>query len=231
MNRYTCILFDLDHTLWDFETNSADTLRDLYHRFSLAQYGAPAIELFLHEFKKVNTALWEAHDRGTMTREVIRQQRFHRVFSACGMGPVPFTEAFSDAYMAESPAKKNLMPNAWATLQYLHSRYPLFIITNGFNDVQHIKAHSSGIAHFFKKIVTSECVGSKKPSRQIFDYVLTRYGFRPSETMMVGDNLETDMRGAKNAGITATFYNPHSVPHQHRVQHEITDLHQLQAIL
>jgi HAD superfamily hydrolase (TIGR01549 family) len=138
---------------------------------------------------------------------------------------------FSDDYLTESPKKKNLLPNALEVLEYLKPKYPLFIITNGFEEIQGTKISSSGITHYFKTVVTSEKAGHKKPAKEIFDYVLSNNGFNAAEAIMIGDNLLTDVQGAHNANVDSVFYNPNKTLHSVKVHHEITDLLELKTIL
>jgi len=231
MKNYKCVLFDLDHTLWDFDTNSAEALRELYVQYELHTHGAHPVENFLINFKEINTGLWDALDRGEIDKDVIRMQRFHRVFQSIGVDNYDLSLQFSAEYLQVSPRKKNLLPNAMETLHYLHKKYPLFIITNGFDEIQGTKMSSSGITEFFKGVITSERVGSKKPEKKIFDHVLTKYGFRASEAIMIGDNLLTDIQGAHNASIDSVFFNPAKVVHGVKVNHEISDLAELKSIL
>lgn len=231
MGAYKCILFDLDHTLWDYETNAAEALRDLYQHYELANKGAASFPKFLDNFFRVNNELWDQYDAGKIHRDVIRSERFHLVFQASGLNDYALSLRFSDDYVHESPKKTNLVADALVVLDYLQPRYPLFIVTNGFEEVQHTKVNASGIAKYFKCVVTSEKAGSKKPSRGIFEYVLTRYGFRPTEAVMIGDNLLTDIQGAINSKIDAVFYNPGCVAHSLGVKHEIGGLIELKNIL
>ena len=231
MKNYKCVLFDLDHTLWDYETNSAEALRELYLSYELHKIGSVEIETFLRNFSRINIGLWDLLDQGKIHRDVIRQDRFNQVFQSVGIDNYDLSLRFSSDYLQVSPKKKNLLPNAMEVLNYLHKKYPMFIITNGFDEIQGTKISSSGIDHFFRNVVTSEKAGSKKPEKKIFDYVLVKYGFRASEAIMIGDNLSTDIKGAHNANIDSVFFNPGKVVHDVKVHHEITDLAELKAIL
>ena len=123
------------------------------------------------------------------------------------------------------------MPQAIETLDYLVSAYPLYIITNGFDEIQSTKLASSGIHKYFKKIITSELAGHKKPEREIFDYALKQDGFLCHQAIMIGDNLLTDMAGARNAQLDHVFFNPNKIIHQEPVTYEINCLPELKNIL
>ena len=137
----------------------------------------------------------------------------------------------SGEYVALSPTKKNLVPNARAVLDYLKGKYRLLIVTNGFEDIQATKLASSGIDNYFDGVVTSEMAGHKKPARGIFDFALAMGNYRAHEVIMVGDNLNTDIKGAHNASIDSVYFNPRKKAHGAEVKHEISDLIELKSIL
>lgn len=231
MARYNCIFFDLDHTLWDYETNAADTLTEIYHQFELHRKGVPDSVSFLSTFKEVNTQLWELYDTGKIHRDVIRFERFHRILQQLGVNDDDLAHQLSEFYIAESPKKGALIANAPEVLEYLHKKYPLFIITNGFEEIQSTKLTSGGITHYFKSVITSARAGHKKPSREIFDFALNENGFKAHEAIMIGDNLLTDIAGARNAKVDTVLFNPLKTPHPEKVNYEIHDLRDLMTIL
>lgn len=231
MSRYQCVFFDLDHTLWDYESNCAETLQELYRRYGLEHRGVASFPEFLKTFFRINNHLWDDYDRGHIHRDVLRFERFHRVLKEVGVDDYEMSLRLSHDYVSESPGGKNLMPQAIETLDYLVSAYPLYIITNGFDEIQSKKLASSGIHKYFKKIITSEQAGYKKPQREIFDYALRQDGFQSHQAIMIGDNLLTDMAGARNAQLDHVFFNPGKIIHQESVTYEINNLEELKSIL
>lgn len=230
MKEYKCILFDLDHTLWDYETNSREALSELYLQFQLKERGVREME-FLDTFYVINNELWDLYDRGLLHRDVIRNERFHRIFMHHGVDDLAMSLRFSDAYLDHSPKKKNLMEGCLETLDYLLPKYPLVIVTNGFDEIQSTKLRSSGIAHYFKDVVTSARAGFKKPAKEIFEFALRENDVRAHESIMIGDNLLTDIAGAKNASVDTVFYNPNKTAHQTAVDFEIETLRELKNFL
>lgn len=231
MKSYACILFDLDHTLWDYDANAEETLRDLFDRFRLPDRGATSFRFFLETFNRVNRDLWDRYDRGLIGQEVIRYERFDRVFRETGIEDSRTALEFSAVYLRELPLKKNLLPQALEILEYLHPRYPMTIVTNGFEEIQSAKIASAGIGHYFRHVVTSQRAGNKKPSPKIFDYALRQTDHRAEDAVMIGDNLQTDIAGAAAAGIDTIFYNPGRAAHQAKVTHEISALMELRDLL
>jgi putative hydrolase of the HAD superfamily len=230
MKAYKCILFDLDHTLWDYETNSREALSELYIQFELQGRGVGE-EHFLRTFYGVNNELWDLYDRGLLHRDVIRNERFHRILMQHGVNDYPMSLQFSAAYLEQSPQKKNLMEGCIETLDYLAPKYSMVIVTNGFDEIQSTKLRASGIDHYFKDMVTSARAGHKKPAKEIFEFALRENNVDARETVMIGDNLLTDIAGAKNASVDTIFYNPNKTAHQTAVNFEIETLRDLKNLL
>ena len=227
---YKCLLFDLDHTLWDYETNSRESLSELYNEFGLKNRGVNELQ-FLDTFYVVNNELWDLYDRGLLHRDVIRNERFHKILTTLGVDDYKMSLDFSNEYIAQSPKKKNLMEGCVQTLDYLRPKYPMVIVTNGFDEIQSTKLASGGIEHYFKSIVTSARAGHKKPAKEIFEFALQENNAAPHEAIMIGDNLLTDIAGASNANIDTVFFNPNKVKHDTRVNYEIESLRELMNFL
>lgn len=229
--QYRCVFFDLDHTLWDYETNSKIALRDLYQQYNLASLGCCEFEKFYQGFVTINNAIWDQYDRGLIGKDVIRLERFHRVLKHAGLDNYDLSLKFSGDYISESPKMPHLVPHAKEILDYLSDKYSLYIITNGFEEIQGQKLASSGITGYFKGVVTSARAGYKKPQREIFDFALSENQFGSHESIMIGDNLLTDIAGARNASVDSVFYNPYRIEHQDEVTYEISHLKELENIL
>lgn len=228
---YKCIFFDLDHTLWDYETNSRETLHDLYHHFDLCERGVGDVESFCSTFREVNLHLWNLYDKEIINTEVIRGERFKKVLEKFMAFEQKLSDDLSEEYLVRCPAKSNLMPYAADTLHYLSSRYNLTVITNGFEETQQVKLCAGNIQHFFDHVITSQKAGHKKPAREIFEFALKLNGIQSGEAIMVGDNLITDVAGARNALIDTVFFNPEEVDHLEEVNYEVKCLSELRDLL
>ncbi|MFN5170516.1 MAG: YjjG family noncanonical pyrimidine nucleotidase [Cyclobacteriaceae bacterium] len=226
----SALFFDLDHTLWDYDTNSAHTLRLLHKKFYLHERGV-AVDHLIQVFHEVNTYLWDLTDRNLLSREAIRTERFHRVLTRLGIDNFRFSLELSDYYLEELPRQRGLMDGAVTLLEALHEKFKLVIITNGFDEIQGTKIQSAGIQHFFTDIITSERAGDKKPSAGIFEFALTQHSLTRHEVLMVGDNLLTDIAGAANAGIRSVFFNPQRARIPHAATYEISQLSELLPII
>lgn len=224
---YKCIFFDLDHTLWDYETNSRETLQELYDGHNLLEKGVSDFNSFHQEFRRVNAALWELYDHGKIGSEVIREERFRQILSTFQLHDEALNRELSFEYLHTCPKKGNLMPNAIETLQYLAGKYKLSIITNGFEEIQNTKLSAGNLHSYFEHIITSQKAGHKKPAPEIFDYTLKLNSVSSHEAIMVGDNLITDIGGARKASIATVFFNPDRIQHEEKVSMEINDLGEL----
>jgi len=230
-NPYKCIFFDLDHTLWDFETNSCETLTELFQSYGLADAGIPDCQSLHQQFRKVNTELWDLYDRGIITSEVIRRERFKRILQYFQIDDDKLCKDLSTDYLHACPKKGNLVPHALETLEYLAGKYQMTVVTNGFDDIQQLKLASGKLTHFFNHVVTSQKAGAKKPSQQIFEYAMAANGVGCEEGIMIGDNLMTDMQGAINSSIDTVFYNPEDIDHNVNIKYEIRTLAELREFL
>lgn len=227
---YKCIFFDLDHTLWDYEGNAREMLFELHRSYNLTGRGVD-FELFHQHFKIINVRLWEQYDRGLINNDVIREQRFKQVLEQFQVREEKLCADLSHEYLYGCPKKANLVPYAREVLDYLSNDYSMTVVTNGFEEIQSVKLLSGNITHYFDHVITSQKAGYKKPSREIFDYALKVNNLKCHEVIMVGDNLITDMGGARNACIDTVFYNPLAVQHSEAVKYEIKCLSELQDIL
>jgi YjjG family noncanonical pyrimidine nucleotidase len=231
MKKYKCIFFDLDHTLWDYETNSREALFDLYGAYGLHERGVTAFNDFCVKFKEVNISLWDKYDRGLITSDVIRKERFKLIFESFNICDDEFCDSISTEYLATCPHKSNVMPMAVETLEYLSKSYRLTIITNGFDEIQHLKLAAGKIDHFFDHLITSQRAGHKKPAREIFEFALQLNGIAAYEAIMIGDNPITDIGGARNANVDAILFNPEQVQYEGEISRQIYALDELRQLL
>lgn len=200
------IFFDLDHTLWDYDRSAQETLSEIYTQLEMSNTRI-SIKKFINTFYEVNDKLWAKYNNDLVDREYIKNERFNEIFGASGID-IAKSKTASSYFLANCSLKPYLMADALTALHYLSNRYDLHIITNGFLDAQNRKLSSSGIAEFFKVVVTSECIDSRKPSPEIFEYSLNLAGASKLNSIMIGDNPRTDINGAREFGMKTVFYDP-----------------------
>ena len=232
MRKYTHLFFDLDHTLWDFERNSEETLHELFNELEINKLGDFSFIDFMQNFRRINHHLWNLYDHRQIDRRFIRTQRFEMVRQAINAVPSPIFEQLNDVYMERCPQKPHLIPHAAELLAYLADKnYQLHIISNGFEAIQRTKMESSGILDYFSVIVTSETIEARKPSKEIFDYALHQSNASVENALMIGDNLITDIGGSNNAGLDNIFYNPEQLHYEQVVTFEVEHLREIERIL
>lgn len=235
MKSYKYLFFDLDHTLWDYDANAGETLNELYLSYELDNYGVASPLQFRDVFFHENSKLWKDMDAGKIDKFYLRNNRFRIVMEAAGANMDNVSdELLSDIntnFLRECSKKKQVIKGAFEVLDYCVGQYDMHIITNGFEEVQSIKLEHSGLDKYFDKIITSEKAGHKKPSEGIYKYALKHTGARLEQSLMIGDNLFTDIKGARDFGMDQVYFNPSGNTHVEEVTKEITELIQLLGLL
>lgn len=229
--KYKHIFFDLDHTLWDFDKNAEETLYELYDVYKLNEIGLPPAGFFIETYTRNNHQLWAEYHTGKITKETLRETRFKRTFLELGVPPDAVPLQFEDDYVRLCPTKTNLFPHAHETLQYLQGRYALHLISNGFKESQDVKLANTGLRQYFTQLIISDVVGANKPDKAIFDHALNLAAAEKSESVMIGDSLEADIRGALDFGMDAIYFNPANLPRPDDVPLQINHLRELIFIL
>ena len=227
---YKHVFFDLDRTLWDFDQNMIDALRDIFFDFNLDSV-FPDIHTFINTFTKHNDYLWEKNRLGELKKDILRFKRFDMTLRDYGVNEPLVSKKMGDEYIRITPLKTALVPNAREILEYLKPRYKLHIITNGFDEVQFPKLEKCHIANYFDKVVTSETSGYHKPCPEAFGYALSSANARKEESIMVGDDLDIDIAGSKKFGMDQIFFNRHSISHKIKATHEVNNLLDIKKIL
>lgn len=231
MASYQHIFFDLDHTLWDFNTNCRLTLNELYDHHNLHSLGFTK-EAFYLVYKEINDKMWYNYHRGLVTKEDIRSKRFEVTFEQLGRPKSEVPSSLEQDFLANCPTKGVLFPHTLEVLDYLSQKgMQLHIITNGFKETQQIKLATSGLADYFKIVVEPDNCGFMKPDPRIFHHALQLSGSTIQDSIMIGDDLHVDVLGAKKVGLAQVFVNRNEEIHQEEITHEIDCLSKLKSIL
>ena len=206
--KYKHLFFDLDHTLWDFDSNARATLEQLHIDLDLVSKGVHDFELFHKNYLQHNEKLWARYRHGYIKQEELRLKRMWLTLLDFRIADEALAKQLNELFLQLLPARTILFPDTKEVLQYLKTKgYGLHLITNGFEETQHSKLKYSGLAPFFQHVITSESSNSLKPQREIFDYALRKAGAQASDSIMIGDSLEVDIAGAMNAGMDQVHVN------------------------
>lgn len=229
--KYKHIFFDLDNTLWDFERSSTRTLEVLYAAYELKTIGIDSFEDFHETYVENNIQLWVLYRKSEITKSDLNVKRFHDTLKEFGINDIALAQKMANDYVATSPYSGMLMPNAIELLELLKNEYALHIITNGFDELQHIKLETTGLDKYFDKIMTSESVGHKKPELAFFEYAMRITGAKCEDSLVIGDDYDADIMGAIAANIDYIYYNPNKIKHERIVMHEVNDLMEIYQLI
>lgn len=222
------LFFDLDNTLWDFDLNSYNVLKQLYSELELEQKLNAKFEPFHQFYKKKNDELWHLYYKKQIEKSELRYRRFHDSFLNFGLDDVELSKHLSEQYVKISPFSKALKPGCIETLDVLSKQHHLHIITNGFKEVQYIKIENSGLKPYFKELIISEEHGLTKPHVDIFRLAEIKANATKEECVMIGDNWVSDIEGALGAGWKAVFYKVNERQlFEHKNLHTINHLEEL----
>ncbi len=206
--KYRHLFFDLDHTLWDFDSNAMETLADVYKELDLQAAGVNDFDLFCKHYLHHNAVLWDRYHHGYISADDLKWKRMWRTLLEFKNGSEELAKKMSGYFLEVLPTKQNLFPYTHEILQHLKEKeYKLHLITNGFEKTQWRKLDNSQLGHYFEEVITSEASNSVKPNKEIFEYALRITGAELQQSIMIGDNLDADIQGAINTGMDSIFVN------------------------
>jgi len=218
------IFFDLDHTLWDFDLNSKLAYGQIFKERNISL----DLDRFIGIYEPLNLEFWRRFRENEITKEQLRYQRLKTAFDSCDYR-VDDSEInhIADLYMSYLPNNNHLFEGCKELLDALKSKYTLHLITNGFEDVQRLKVKQAGLEHYFDLILTGEAAGVKKPDPGIFYQALEKTGATITNSVMIGDNLEADVKGAQSIGMPAIWFyrTGGSIPVGQLIAKELVDIH------
>ncbi|MFV0522366.1 MAG: YjjG family noncanonical pyrimidine nucleotidase [Mangrovibacterium sp.] len=204
-HKYKHLFFDLDHTLWDFKTNSAESMRCCLEQLQILNQ-LPSFEIFFDFYEQVNDRLWEEYRQGITSKAELSERRFSEPFTHFEITHVKAEDA-NELYLKFMGEQKKLFPGCVHMLDMLREQgYLLHIISNGFIEVQMRKLQSAGIDSYFQSVTLSEMVGSPKPKPAVFEYALKNSNARKTQSIMIGDDWKNDVLGAINFGMDTILF-------------------------
>jgi YjjG family noncanonical pyrimidine nucleotidase len=200
--RYPYLLFDADHTLYDFDLAQyhalESTLLELHGSFDTDH---------LEVYDEVNRRLWHAFELGEIPQEDIKRRRFEHFIARLDLHLDP--DEMNDLYLQRLSEGHFLLEGAFDLVAELALGRVLAIVTNGLREVQRPRFTTSPIAEYLEAIVVSDEIGIAKPNPGIFDAAFEALGGPEREdVLMIGDSLTSDMRGGIDYGIDTCWFNP-----------------------
>ncbi|MFT4781148.1 MAG: putative hydrolase of the HAD superfamily [Psychroserpens sp.] len=227
LNGIKHIFFDLDHTLWDFDKNSALTFEKIFQVHSLNLNTND----FLKAYEPINLNYWKLYREEKIDKENLRYKRLKDSFDAIGFRVSDdIVNQLSEDYITYLTTFNHLFDGALDVLDYLQKAYDLHIITNGFEEAQQRKMNNSNISKYFKTITNSESAGVKKPNPIIFNHALEVSKANPVHSIMIGDNYEADILGAIGVGLDVILFNYHNYNAEPHIK-QVTQLVDLKKYL
>ncbi|RLD81846.1 MAG: noncanonical pyrimidine nucleotidase, YjjG family [Bacteroidetes bacterium] len=230
MKKYTHLFFDLDRTIWDFDASAEDSFNRMFNKYDLKEKGVPSLAAFKARYDIHNDLLWSWYRKGEILKEVLNVKRFEMSLADFGIIDSGISSGMAEDYVIVNPDKAFLFPYAIESLEYLAPKYPLHLITNGFQEVQEQKFNIARLDSFFKTVTTSEEAGIKKPEPEIFHFAMNKAGTTAIESIIIGDDLAVDVVGARNVGMDQVYFNTEGKRHKEEVTFEIKSLKELMDI-
>lgn len=206
MSKYKNVFIDLDDTLYDFKGASMESFKETYDLLEYNRY-FNSFEQYIELYTPRNLQLWEQYGRGEITKSELNRIRYSYPLEAVGVQDEQLAARFCKEALSRIPTKNKLILGCKELLEYLYPKYNLYILSNGFQELQEHKMQTTGIRDYFKALILSDHIGINKPRRELFEYALNSTGSTASNSIMVGDMFETDIAGAANAGIDQIFFN------------------------
>ena len=231
MKRYKSLFIDLDDTLWDTYHNNKECLKEVYTAHNFGRYYA-SFEAFFDIYWPHNMLLWKQYRNREIDKQFLIVDRFRYVLRPLGIDDDKTSLAINNEFLQRTTTKTRLVPGAIELLEYLRPSYRLFILSNGFREVQSKKLINSGLAPYIERMVLSEDACIQKPHKEIFDYALRNTNSRRSESLMIGDCWEADIVGAHNSCIDQIWLNPDKLPTKDfEPTYTVTSLQEIKEIL
>ena len=231
MQRYKNLFIDLDDTIYDFSGASRESFRETYDLLHYERY-FDSFEHYLSLYEPYNLELWRIYGEGKITKEELNRRRYSHPLECVGVNDRQLADTFCSEALGRIPTKGPLMPGAMEILEYLRPKYNMYILSNGFKELQSRKMRTAGIDGYFDALILSEDIGVNKPNRELYEYALAKTGSKLSESLMIGDMFDTDIVGAANIGMDQMYYNPKEKKgHAFTPTYEVTHLLQIKEIL
>ena len=204
--RYQNIFIDLDDTIYDFAAASRESFEEAYNLLGYERY-FNSFNHFMSLYEPHNLELWGLYGEGKITKAELNSDRYSYPLRMVGIENQELADTFCREVLGRIPTKNKVIPGAVELLEYLYPKYNLYILSNGFKELQEHKMQTAGLRKYFKKIVLSDDIGINKPNPELFIHALQVANSTTEESIMIGDMFDTDIAGAAGVGMDQIFYN------------------------
>ena len=226
--KYQVLLFDADETLFDFKMAEKQAFLRALEEYKLDVDKEESLKLY----SQINKHIWEEFERGEITADRLRVERFERFSKKI---KIDFDAvSFSKAYAKFLGEGAYLFDDSVEVIEKIKKKYKLALVTNGLKDVQKSRISKTPLKDYFQELIISDEIKISKPDPRIFDYALDKLDHMDkSKVLMIGDSLTSDMQGGINAGIDTCWYNPNHLENKSglNLTYEIHSLNELKEIL
>ena len=231
MQQYKNLFIDLDDTIYDFSAASKESFMETYDLLHYERF-FESFEHFYSIYEPYNLELWRIYGEGKITKEELNKRRYSHPLEVVGVYDQELADTFCREALSRIPTKNKLIDGATELLEYLRPKYNLYILSNGFKELQSHKMRTSGIDKYFDALILSEDIGVNKPNRELYEYALQKTESKLEESIMIGDMFDTDIVGAANIGMEQIYFNPKRKKNSSFTPtYTVTDLLQIKEIL
>ena len=231
MQRYKNLFIDLDDTLYDFSAASRESFMETYEMLNYGRF-FESFEHYLSIYEPYNLELWHIYGEGKITKSELNRRRYSYPLEVVGVYNQELADTFCREALGRIPTKNKLIDGAIELLEYLRPKYNMYILSNGFKELQSHKMRTAGIEKYFDALILSEDIGVNKPNRELYEYALQKTASKTEESIMIGDMFETDIVGAANIAMDQIYFNPKGKNNNpFAPTYTVTDLLQIKNIL
>ena len=231
MAKYRNLFIDLDDTVYDFSAASRESFLETYELLHYERY-FDSFEHYLSLYEPYNLELWRIYGEGKITKEELNKRRYSHPLEVVGVHDQTLADTFCREALGRIPTKGHLVPGAMELLEYLRPKYNLYILSNGFKELQSRKMQTAGIDKYFDALILSEEIGVNKPDSRLYEHAMRKTASEPQESLMIGDMFDTDIVGAANFGMDSIYYNPKGrTGHPFAPTYEVRHLLEIKEIL
>ena len=231
MQRYKNLFIDLDDTIYDFSAASREAFMETYELLHYDRF-FDSFNHYYSIYEPYNLELWHIYGEGKITKEELNKRRYSYPLEVFGIKDQELADTFCREALGRIPTKNRLIDGAIELLEYLRPKYNMYILSNGFKELQSHKMRTAGIDKYFDALILSEDIGVNKPNRELYEYALEKTGSKLEESIMIGDMFETDITGAANIGMKQIYFNPKKKEsHTFAPTYMVTELLQIKDIL